>query len=433
GKRKCQEELKENALERTTKRIASMGSASGFAEPEHWIPKLNRPDPPLLNCRPPQNFDVPVVLYHSVFGEFLKNCEYYQTSADDKNMVCDLLWTMSGTFKNKDARVLAFREWATTFFVRDTTSYVLGQQRVDGVWIKEYSGRSVLLTILEFKNECSQRDPYMQASAYYAKYFEQVYAQKTSILLDTCLPTFLVYLYEPYIGIAEILAKQNDADFLCFTVTTLSQNAWTGIETRQASFPYLHSYQSISEETVDFVYTERIDSKHRKLVFHVEESKTTTKRILKFVTSYNAEVHKFCFSKGIAPELVCIGDIMNADYKFVVMEDLIGFDVVCNMWNGLNEQEKTDLKAKILEAKGILHDNRLVHGDLRPVNIMAKYTNEEWVIKLVDFDWSGKEGEATYPQFLNTKIPWHPDVKRLGPIWCEHDTYLLEESFRKLE
>jgi len=212
-------------------------------------------------------------------------------------------------------------------------------------------------------------------------------------------------------------------------VMTLSKSAWTGIETRQASFPYLHSYQSISEETVNFVYMERIDSEHRKLVFRIKESNTTTTCILKFVTSYNAEVHELCFSKGIAPELVCIGNITNTDYKFVIMEDLIGFDVVCNIWNKLDEQKKTNLKAKILEAKKIIHNNHLVHGDLRLVNIMAKYTNEEWVIKLVDFDWSGKEGEATYPQFLNTKIPWHPDVKRLGPIRCEHDTYLLDKSF----
>ncbi|CAI2200959.1 12216_t:CDS:1, partial [Funneliformis geosporum] len=120
------------------------------------------------------------------------------------------------------------------------------------------------------------------------------------------------------------------------------------VERRQARYPFLKKYESTSKESVDIEYLKRIESENKKLVFLVMES--GIKRILKFTTLYNAEVHKFCFDQGFAPELIKIGNIENTDFKFVIMEYLDEFKIILEIWSDLNEEEKIELKKKILDA-----------------------------------------------------------------------------------
>jgi serine/threonine protein kinase len=85
---------------------------------------------------------------------------------------------------------------------------------------------------------------------------------------------------------------------------------------------------------------------------------------LKCAASYNAVVHNFCFNKGLAPKLIKVDIIENADYKFIIMEYLDGFNIISDVWHELNEKEKTELKAEILNVVNIMHDNNFVHDDL---------------------------------------------------------------------
>lgn len=48
-------------------------------------------------------------------------------------------------------------------------------------------------------------------------------------------------------------------------------------------------------------------------------------------------------------------------------------------------------------------------------------------IRIIDFDWAGKEGVVTYPAILNTDIPWHPDVSACKLIMKSHDQYGLDQ------
>lgn len=50
----------------------------------------------------------------------------------------------------------------------------------------------------------------------------------------------------------------------------------------------------------------------------------------------------------------------------------------------------TDLQE--LVAK--FHDQGFVHGDLRDANILS---GDDGCVKLVDFDWGGRDGEVSYP------------------------------------
>jgi serine/threonine protein kinase len=80
---------------------------------------------------------------------------------------------------------------------------------------------------------------------------------------------------------------------------------------------------------------------------------------------------------------------------------------------------------RVKAAIDALHEKDIVFGDLRCPNIMVTDSNE---VKMIDFDWCGKDGEATYPATLNDAdgIPWHPSISRGSVMRKEHDIFMLK-------
>ncbi len=66
------------------------------------------------------------------------------------------------------------------------------------------------------------------------------------------------------------------------------------------------------------------------------------------------------------------------------------------------------------EALRILHDNDLVYGDFRSPNIILPAEGKPMVI---DFDWSGRAGEVTYPPDINLD-PSIGLAPRCSPWWA---------------
>ncbi|KAK0490450.1 hypothetical protein IW261DRAFT_13590 [Armillaria novae-zelandiae] len=76
-------------------------------------------------------------------------------------------------------------------------------------------------------------------------------------------------------------------------------------------------------------------------------------------------------------------------------------------------------------ALNILHAEGLVFGDLRRRNIMI--IPEDNTVRLIDFDWAGKENEARYPIHLNQskEVKWADGVGSYGKIDKTHDLDML--------
>lgn len=112
----------------------------------------------------------------------------------------------------------------------------------------------------------------------------------------------------------------------------------------------------------------------------------------------------------------------------VVMEfiehDYARFDLCLPPCDGTRKQLDTCLAS--------LHEAGYVHGDVRDVNILVKKFGKPGVM-LVDFDWSGKIGEAVYPPNVNTIDVWRPDGAEDGrEITVDHDLEMLEAIYRCL-
>ena len=86
----------------------------------------------------------------------------------------------------------------------------------------------------------------------------------------------------------------------------------------------------------------------------------------------------------------------------------------------------------VQRAVKLMHDNDMVHGDIRLGNILIAKAGEGddigTRVKIVDFDWAGKAGEVRYPLRLSQVINWPEGVMSYAPITKAHD----EEMVRKL-
>ena len=140
---------------------------------------------------------------------------------------------------------------------------------------------------------------------------------------------------------------------------------------------------------------------------------------------YGADAHRFCHDAMIAPKLVAVNTLAGG-WMIVVMEYLAADSFITLYDAVLTNAEKHEVLELAIDAAKKLHNAGYVHGDLRSPNLMISTKDKRMCI--LDFDYAGRKGEATYPYFLSKTIPWHNEVKGGGLIKDYHDIYLLEKS-----
>eukprot|EP00981_Chlorochromonas_danica_P008760 scaffold2308_cov164-Ochromonas_danica.AAC.10 len=83
--------------------------------------------------------------------------------------------------------------------------------------------------------------------------------------------------------------------------------------------------------------------------------------------------------------------------------------------------------AMVMQKLLDMHSKNVVHGDLRYANIVfSKVNTSPLYSKLIDFDYSGVDGEAAYPTRFNLDIPdgkRHPEALPGELLHKEHDVY----------
>ena len=136
--------------------------------------------------------------------------------------------------------------------------------------------------------------------------------------------------------------------------------------------------------------------------------------VVKFTRSYCEEAHSLLAALSLAPKLLHHAEF--AGIHFVVMERLEVAGDTSNLLRDKGEDGKKHVDS-LREAVQALHDQKLVFGDLREPNILITKDG----LKLVDFDWSGKEGTVRYPADIARRVEWPKGVKGGTEIKAEHD------------
>ena len=185
-------------------------------------------------------------------------------------------------------------------------------------------------------------------------------------------------------------------------------------------FPYRVSYTDNRGIECAFKYNSRLI--RGALIFLAEHTgpKANAKPILvKFTRTYSEVVHKLLAGNGFAPELFAVEDLAGG-WKMVVMEYLSG-------WVMLGEKprrERLKYKEKLKDALRVIHDQDLVHGDVRCPNILVSEDD----INFVDFDDCGKEGVKRYPREWDHRQR-RDDAKEGDFMLRDHDDWMLDRIF----
>lgn len=190
-------------------------------------------------------------------------------------------------------------------------------------------------------------------------------------------------------------------------------------------FPYITSFTKIDTgHEVQFSYETTADPNHLgdKAVF-VASTQDGRKIVVKFTEVYNDEAHSLLAAAGLAPQLLSCDRSRFSDFTMVVMDYVDGKQ----FFYRYPDATPPGVLDEVSKALRILHENKLVFGDLRSPNILV---TDQHRVQLVDFDWCGKVGEGTYPEGINlVDIKWPESVVPGGPLMIEHD----DEMFRRLK
>jgi hypothetical protein len=137
--------------------------------------------------------------------------------------------------------------------------------------------------------------------------------------------------------------------------------------------------------------------------------------IIKFTASYCAAAHQKLAGMGRAPCLWFCELVESVGMYVVVM----GYEDGARTCELLVEKKHIEeLRTAIKE----LHGEDYVHGDIRGPNVLVTTSG----LKLIDFDWCGKEGVARYPaDILTSDYQWHDGVHRGGEIKKVHDEHMF--------
>ena len=123
--------------------------------------------------------------------------------------------------------------------------------------------------------------------------------------------------------------------------------------------------------------------------------------VYKFSSSYDSEAHNAI--ENFTPKLRKVQKI-NGEFM-IEMEYLEDYDVLTKeKFKELNDQNRCTVIITLIRAIKTLHEKGYVHGDIRMPNIMVK-TQDKIDLKIIDFEFAGKEGTVYYPN-LNGTIQW---------------------------
>ena len=163
--------------------------------------------------------------------------------------------------------------------------------------------------------------------------------------------------------------------------------------------PILPHFQhfTVSEIAYKLTYTDRMAGKqsHKALFVASVQPENDAGNfgsvVVKFTKSYCQDAHKILAEASLAPGLRYCEKVESVGTYVVVM------DIIVGKYPQAPRKDR-DFTKKLRMAIETLHAKGFVHGDLREPNVLV---TKEADVKIIDFDWCGKVGEARYPSNIN--------------------------------
>ncbi|PPQ70836.1 hypothetical protein CVT26_014041 [Gymnopilus dilepis] len=412
----------------------------------------NRPSPDVTS--------LPLSLLDEVFGQFELDAENCEPTPDEAKFAVAFRAKMTDIYTLESGRQTALYKVFKDHGINIDALKINAKYTTDGGLT---SGGFVYM-VAELKNEVgsSAAELFFQAILYFLEATRE-FAQKHA---NFHFPCIIVLVFGPYVAFAGAAwMDRPTVQMLSPAIACHYQNtdirmenilvrhiaaflrALRSLEMIYRTFdankdalrnnpthPYPTSFVQKDGRRIEFEYSKRVED--RNMFFgHMKG----TPICIKFVPSYSQEAHEFLAKGKYAPQLYAVERLVGNLYM-VVMENVSGdyislFNLVQHNSDfrtaDLYQDARDALSSKVGEALAKLHQAGLVHGDIRNTNIMVKAQNMNGFndvssFLIVDFDSSGKIGDAKYPYTLNTVSVRRPEEAVGGALMkAEHDIEML--------
>ncbi|TFK63726.1 hypothetical protein BDN72DRAFT_775561, partial [Pluteus cervinus] len=411
----------------------------------------------------------PLSLLHPIFGEFLDDCQKHEPTVGDAALARDFVTEMGKIHRDELTRQTALKELLDKHNIHTNEIELTNSRYGAGLTVTSPGGTSA---IGEINNDIGSTgaEPLFQASLYYLEATQR----KALEVTHSALPCILVLVFGPYIAFAgaawserPVVQMLSPAIPCHYHTTDLNlenmlvrhlgafRKALHSLQTFYArppddlspypACPYKTSItvkKGDSDQVVKFAYQDRM--KHHNVFFgniRIQDDSMQDKDAdpvcIKFVTRYCQDAHELLAREGLAPKLIGVERLPGGLYA-VIMEDF--GDNYINLFHYIEEHKDFRTSQQYAASRNAfedrfkaglnkLHDAGLVHGDVRNTNILVDKNSPDLAgaFYLIDYDWSGKDGEVKYPLTLNTKSVKRPDgAIGSGFIQKDHDIAMVK-------
>ena len=377
---------------------------------------------------------VPVTLLDPILAQVAEDCASAAPIDGDCSFTSRVASAMSQNFPTEWERVDKFWELLEDEYTVKFQRIEFGDAKTDGSLTHPKGG---LMVNIEVKNEVGSGGGaiHVQNAVYAAKYA----AGQARVLrqFSTC-PTLLIEVAGPNMSLSgavfsnvmvcdqltpmvSLLWQPHSPLMLqaarCFAALRMAlprlfayyDSVQSLVLRQQLDFPYPKSFPaSDGSGRMNFRYVQRLSCLCFKGILQPHGQSV----FIKFCRSYGTAAHQTMAAAGHAPAL--LGYEQLAQGWWLIAQQFV--DAI--PWDEVVDKPVEPLKAAVRD----LHNAGFVHGDLRGCNILVAAS----VVYLIDFEWAGPVGTATYPYFMNHgEIRW-PDGAGDGKLVTgSHDLWWL--------
>ncbi|KAG8987238.1 hypothetical protein FRB90_003520 [Tulasnella sp. 427] len=386
----------------------------------------------LFRCgRPSDNLSTfPIVLAHPIFASFVSDCKTYQPAAEDLRLIVILSKEMSDAYESEVERVTKFVELMDQYGIPVAPYKIPNREDITNGDL-HHGNYFYLIVGARKDSDAASGDAYIQSRAYYLAAAQNVAAQTTRAL--PCMHIFSDGMQSPHDLDLELQTRAAKMFGALKPAVAALKAHYEAPEPRSppdTRFPWITQYHPINSPTS----TRTCKYLKRLKALDVCQDLYLDKLVLvKFVQRYSPEAHLAAADLGAAPDLygchelpICCG------WSIVVMELLEESE-----WSSgseITDSMERDMVRKEVEK----HVSGFVHGDNRTTNVVLKRNEdgETVSVRLIDFDWAGKIGEARYPLLINPVIgpgSYRPSGVEGGElIKTKHDLTMAEFLYNEV-
>lgn len=451
-------------------------SASHYAKPGVWLEWQKKPTA-ILNMRPSFNQGLPISVLHPIFARFRATLQHPSPDTTDPlihHVAFDLCTKMADAYGDERARLAEFEKCIKPLFPERTRTlprwtfqkevYVQSQREL-------HASKAGLLIfydsipVIGIEAKLEHGDAYMQLSRLFQTWISQQRETKSSQIPQGA-PMIFVGVVGP-----QLIVAGGCFDGKSVVVEPLGDPCWMLPDSHHQRQERLMSVLIAIKEGVkslasldytlqtsfepgtprvytDFTFKNKIYMLNFKqrlplvtrgpnghLLFLASSNGLPQQLLVKLVAGdrYGVDAHRKLAEAGFSPVLFDVVKVKGAPAAYI-MEYIPSSDG----WDTLYDYAKkhqdvtSHIQSPLKQITDFMEKENIVHGDLRPNNILVRQavSSQALELKVVDFDWAGVAGEARYPWRRNEGISWPAGPGE--PILPGHDYALLMACLKQI-